>query len=249
MELQIKKPCEESWNNMISGEKGNYCTACEKTVIDFTKFSDKEIYVFFQKNTEKVCGKFNSDQLDRNLNEPVSKNIFSLPKSFFSLMILLGLNSEAEAQSLNPNVKTAYLQKKIKPKENKNINKNLKKISVFGIVKDENGSKLPFVNIWANTYNQGTITDENGAFKLNLNVKDSCAEIKITFSVIGYLKLEQQISTFDKPINISMISDSTLYLGVKGYAAIRCYSLTGEINVIQKPLTKSRFKSFFRRKN
>jgi len=249
MELQIKEPCEESWNDMISEEKGNFCTTCEKTVIDFTNLSDKEIYLFFQKNTGKVCGKFNSDQLDRNLNEPISKNIFSLQKSFFSLMILLGLNHETEAQSLQKNAKPASSQKITK---NKSLKNNLKEITVFGEVLDEkNGRKLPFVNIWVNAYNLGTITDENGEFRLKLNVKDWCAPIKITFNSIGYLKSEQQISTFDKPLNISMIPDSTNFFGVKGYAAIKCTSITGGvISVINKPLTiKSKFKNFFRRKN
>ena len=47
MKIQIDKPCHESWDAMTPKEQGRYCNACEKIVVDLTKYSDQEIIDFF----------------------------------------------------------------------------------------------------------------------------------------------------------------------------------------------------------
>jgi hypothetical protein len=48
--ISIPKPCSEKWTEMEVAEEGRFCQSCEKTVIDFTKFSDKELLAFFLNN-------------------------------------------------------------------------------------------------------------------------------------------------------------------------------------------------------
>jgi len=64
MRISIENPCHEDWQGMTPEAQGRFCSACEKTVIDFSQMSDAEILQYFsQPRTEKVCGRFRSEQL------------------------------------------------------------------------------------------------------------------------------------------------------------------------------------------
>ena len=64
MEISIKKPCHENWDAMTPNDQGAFCNKCVKTVIDFSNKSIEEIKDFFSsKQKEKICGRFEKDQL------------------------------------------------------------------------------------------------------------------------------------------------------------------------------------------
>lgn len=64
MEISIKKPCHENWNDMTPNEQGAFCGKCVKTVIDFSSKSMDEIKGFFTgREQQKVCGRFEERQL------------------------------------------------------------------------------------------------------------------------------------------------------------------------------------------
>jgi len=51
---------------MAPNEQGRYCSACSKTVIDFTNYRDQEIADYFiALNGQGVCGHFKKQQVDR----------------------------------------------------------------------------------------------------------------------------------------------------------------------------------------
>lgn len=63
--FRIPSPCHEDWNLMTPTEKGRYCNACAKTVIDFTVMSRNEISNFLEDNKgKKLCGHVRKSQLD-----------------------------------------------------------------------------------------------------------------------------------------------------------------------------------------
>lgn len=66
MKIVIDNPCHENWDAMTPNEKGAFCSACQKTVIDFSKKTIDEIKNFFVElpQTEKVCGRFEVEQLE-----------------------------------------------------------------------------------------------------------------------------------------------------------------------------------------
>lgn len=65
MEISIKNPCHENWNEMTPNEQGAFCNKCVKTVIDFSTKSLEEIELYFKNKTnDKVCGRFETSQLD-----------------------------------------------------------------------------------------------------------------------------------------------------------------------------------------
>lgn len=49
---------------------GRFCDHCQKTVIDFSGCSDEELYAFFSKQKDTVCGRFRVSQTRRHINIP-----------------------------------------------------------------------------------------------------------------------------------------------------------------------------------
>lgn len=66
MKIVIDNPCHENWDAMTPNEKGAFCSACQKTVLDFSKKTVDEIKSFFVElpKTETVCGRFKEEQLE-----------------------------------------------------------------------------------------------------------------------------------------------------------------------------------------
>ena len=91
-ELSIPKPCHENWNAMTPNQQGRFCGACQKTVIDFSSMSDRQVAEFFKKPLGTLCGRLHPDQLERTFEMPAKripwlKYFFtvSLPALLFSL--------------------------------------------------------------------------------------------------------------------------------------------------------------------
>jgi hypothetical protein len=66
--IHIATPCHESWAAMTPTSDGRHCTACAKTVVDFTQQTDAEILAYFQQvGRGKTCGRFRAEQVKRPL--------------------------------------------------------------------------------------------------------------------------------------------------------------------------------------
>ena len=71
LRLTIAEPCHENWDAMSPVEKGKFCGSCQKQVVDFSNMSDRLVAEFFKKpSTGSVCGRFMTDQLDRDIEIP-----------------------------------------------------------------------------------------------------------------------------------------------------------------------------------
>ena len=55
--ISIPEPCHEDWSKMTPTEKGRYCKACSKEVIDFTHFSNEALHKRITQG-ESLCGRF-----------------------------------------------------------------------------------------------------------------------------------------------------------------------------------------------
>ena len=65
--ISIPKPCHENWNAMSPDDKGRFCAACSKSVVDFTALNKEQVNDFMDKNKDKkICGRFTNDQLESN---------------------------------------------------------------------------------------------------------------------------------------------------------------------------------------
>jgi len=84
--IEIPEPCNKRWEEMTPGGQGRYCDRCNKTVTDFSVYSDAELHRFFTKPQEGVCGRFATRQLGRVLHQPYQ------PQSrLYSIAAALGL--------------------------------------------------------------------------------------------------------------------------------------------------------------
>ncbi|HXP51786.1 MAG TPA: hypothetical protein VN922_17650 [Bacteroidia bacterium] len=99
--LSIPEPCTENWENMTPNERGRHCASCNKTVIDFSLFTDKQLIEFFATVTDNVCGRIPSFQLQRQLVYTEPQNHF-LHKLLFGVAITAGFAYSANA-NYNPN--------------------------------------------------------------------------------------------------------------------------------------------------
>ncbi len=71
LQLSIPEPCHENWDVMTPVEKGRFCNSCQKQVVDFSRMSDRQVAEFFKKpSTGSVCGRFMTDQLERDIDIP-----------------------------------------------------------------------------------------------------------------------------------------------------------------------------------
>ena len=128
IQLSIPMPCHENWDAMKPSEKGKFCTSCQKTVIDFTEMSDRQIAEFFKRPPSSVCGRFQEVQLNRNIEIP-RKRIPWVKYFFqFSLPAFL-ISMKAGAQVGKPVMKgeTILVPKSENSKMKPNISNSRKK--------------------------------------------------------------------------------------------------------------------------
>ena len=95
MKIKIEKPCHEDWSKMTSEAQGKFCNACEKSVVDFSMMSDAQILNYFSKpKSQKVCGRFNADQVDRALVNMIPERLSPPPQLLhfaYLLIVVLGV--------------------------------------------------------------------------------------------------------------------------------------------------------------
>lgn len=62
--LAIPEPCHEDWGNMTPEQQGRFCDKCCKVVMDFTTMPTEDVIRFISdRSSEKICGRFRSDQV------------------------------------------------------------------------------------------------------------------------------------------------------------------------------------------
>jgi hypothetical protein len=91
-QLAINQPCHENWESMSREEKGRFCAACEKIVVDFSALSDRQLAAYFSGKKSTLCGRFQASQLNRNIvipPKPVPWLRPIVPLAFSAMTLLL----------------------------------------------------------------------------------------------------------------------------------------------------------------
>lgn len=86
LNISIPSPCTQPWEQMTADGGGRFCSHCQKTVIDFTTWSDAALHKFLQDKREKVCGRFLASQLNRSLSIPPQPH-----SRLYQMVVALGL--------------------------------------------------------------------------------------------------------------------------------------------------------------
>ena len=198
LHLQIPEPCHESWDKMTPVDKGRFCDSCQKDVIDFTGMSDTQLVAFFKKpSTGSVCGRFNNDQLERDIAIPKKR----IPWFKYILQICLPVfiaNTKAISQGkpklklsettetciiADTNVNFIMVGQLAPPVMNNRLQ---------GRVVDEDGNAIPYASIFIKDSKKGVNCDAQGYFSIKVNPRDKF--VTLVTSSIGYETIEKNIS-------------------------------------------------------
>ncbi|MEM6806259.1 MAG: carboxypeptidase-like regulatory domain-containing protein [Bacteroidota bacterium] len=194
MKLTIHKPCTENFDQFSPTEKGGFCQACQKEVIDFSQMSDAEILSYFKNREGKSCGYFHTSQLK------VYPEIASPKRTWgakFMGASLLGLSlfasfpqaqgqssSEVSTMAIRPYLGEEGSAKKDQTKEGQ---------LVAGVVVNDEGEPLEGASVLIKGTTNGMFTNEKGEFKL-YDVKEGGVLIA---SYVGYRRVEYKISKME----------------------------------------------------
>jgi hypothetical protein len=206
--LSIPKPCHENWNEMTTVEKGKFCGACQKTVIDFTEMNDRQIAEFFRRPSASVCGRFHDDQLDRNIAIP-RKRVPWIKYFFqFSLPAFL-VSMKAGAQGKMPpgreiTCSNAVVGKPAAPE--KALQDSISK-KIRGKVIDLEGNPVPYASVMIKGTNTGVQCNASGDFELNMQAD---ADRSILVSALGFEAKEIKLSPASPEILIALKGTATL---------------------------------------
>ncbi len=231
--LVIKSPCSENWDNFIHTEDGGYCKSCEKTVLDFTGMSEKEIANFFKSKPSHVCGRFHPGQLKQYSYDPAMN--FSDPgytalfKAGIFFLFMLAFHKQGVAQGFSTSAKEYTVQTEAQKNVNTASGNSAGKI-VQGVVYDEDNYPLPGVNVYLKGSSVGTITDMDGRYEFPVELSEGDV---LVFSYIGFETLEYKVKNEEKlEVNMHMMY----------------YDIMGEVSVdeVYAPKTTS-FNRFWRK--
>jgi hypothetical protein len=176
IQLHIPDPCHEGWEKMTPNEQGRFCMSCQKTVVDFSVMTDKQILHYIANASGNTCGRVHNDQLNRVIASGKKRYSF---KYFWSLLITSALiSSRASAQG---QIKTANLTC-VKPDTMSPAKKDPAVIrlgrvvssgvkdqvayQVKGLVVDAENRPVYATSVMIKGTEYGTLTDSNGRFTL-----------------------------------------------------------------------------------
>jgi hypothetical protein len=208
VQLRIDNPCSENWDHMRPDHQGRFCSSCEKTVVDFTGMSDQEVISWMTQQKGNICGRFQGEQLNRDLVAPPANLAFpaSLPpaRKIGRLVIwrylLTGLLLSSEASSISAQSKSAgppvsqhdstsdkdivtagFVTTQQPPSRKNDLPEILR-----GRLMDENGRPIPYASIMTRP-GHGYVADSTGYFAIPRNSLSD--EHTLTISSVGYQTL------------------------------------------------------------
>lgn len=192
IQLSIPEPCHENWANMTPTEKGKFCGACQKQVIDFTTLSDAELANFFikHKNTG-VCGRMHTHQVNKPLPVPApKKKILSYVLGIGLPALLLSCNNELQGKVLVGEVDMITA-----PVPDTTASANItppKSRKITGKVTDADGKGIPQVVVTIRNTDYSVITDEKGEYSFDYAGTNNKPVIEI--SQWGYRPVSKKIN-------------------------------------------------------
>jgi hypothetical protein len=184
--LAITKPCTVGWDKMTTAEKGKHCAHCNKTVTDFTNYTDKELVDFFKQAKGSVCGRFESHQMNRALPLAEANSNSFIYKAIFGSAIAASIVTAVNGQDINQpsNTITAGAENHTTIKVQKRHPEALHYLK--GKVFDSK-TKVPICNgatITIKGTNISTTADMDGVFAIPL--PDSLLNMKIVLQIEMY---------------------------------------------------------------
>lgn len=230
--LTINKPCSQEWSSMTNTDLGKFCSHCSEQVIDFTQLTDKEVIQIIEKKSEKLCGRLNTEQLNRAIAFKKPSSFTGLHKIMASLFLLLNSKknlatniqkSTSEIVAVSDARNKNLQAEKIKYKSTADTFKNIFQGRIIDSITKE---PVPYANIIIKGTPKGTPCDNEGRFNLTIPPYLNTSNINIEIVCVGYQKKEITITKNDLSINKDLMLVSN---GIEELQA-----LTGAVVVVRK---------------
>lgn len=162
IQLAIPNACHENWHNMTVVQQGRHCMSCNKTVVDFTNMSDREIlHHIANAGGSRVCGRLNPDQMHRSITMQ-KKSRGAWLKYFFQFTLpafLISMKAEGQEPG-RKGVDTVQVQSPVRGQV------IIINDTISGTVVDPDGNALPGAVVEIQGSAMGTTTDQKGCFSI-----------------------------------------------------------------------------------
>ena len=214
VQLRIAEPCYQNWHTMTPKEQGRFCGSCQKTVVDFTLMTDKEILDYISKAGQHVCGRFMTDQLNKDLNPTEIKKRFSWAYIWNVILAIL-LITEANAQvkpvkKKKPEIQLPECSPRIGTIADFEKGEVMESRELKGSIIDS-ATKQPLAgaSIFLKDRSKGVVSDSLGNFRLLI---DKDEPFNLVISYVGYTT---QTLTIDGSTNWQnlQVTMSSMYFG------------------------------------
>ncbi len=186
IQLSIPQPCHEDWAQMTPDERGRFCSHCQKSVVDFTTWTDSQIHQYITAYAgERICGRVHITQTDRLLYPviPLRKRPAAMQWLAPGVVLLLAI-SPLEMKAIAHDNITVISEMQ----DDDMSDSAADSITISGIVLDER--KQPaFGAIVVLTQKGkeigGAATNEGGSFSITLHasqLRDNDIDMRVSFT-------------------------------------------------------------------
>jgi len=207
LKLNIPNPCFEDWDNMTPHEQGRHCNSCNKTIIDFSLYTDKELAAFL-KHTPHGCGRFDQHQLNRPIIIPADGNTPFLQRAILGAALAAGITTSAQGQITQQNTLPSTTSVATNPVASANKNTKVEPGSpsvIKGIVVSaKDNDPMPYTEIILNGIDT-VITDTAGKFSIIIPDKFGDKKLKLTVEDYYYHKATKNIAAGTYPADLKII--------------------------------------------
>ena len=206
LQVNIPNPCSENWDNMMPNEQGRHCGSCNKTIIDFSLYTDKEIANFL-KHTPHGCGRFDPHQLNRPITIPADSNTPFLQRALLGAALAVGITSGVQGQVTQ---QAPAAQTRVANTQPSAINKNTKvepdtpPIIKGIVIGSEYNGPMSYTEVIINGIDT-VVTDTAGKFSIIIPDKLRDKKLKLTVEDYYYHKATKNIAAGTYPTDLKII--------------------------------------------
>ena len=198
--IDVPKPCDKSWDEMLGDDVSRLCRHCEKDIYNISAMTRQEAKKLLFQAKEKVCIRMEREPDGRikTLKKQLHQITRQMPLAAGVLTASLILSGTTNAQE------TKVESSKITITQTADKNS---KPTISGIITDSNGAVIPGVKvILRNTKDNSvktTISDEKGFYEFK-DVEASTYEIKAEQLAFKSFIINNLVVESDKNINLAI---------------------------------------------
>lgn len=177
---------------MLPDGKGRFCNHCQHTIVDFSRMSDAQVVQILSQKDAPKCGRWRNSQLNRVLEAPnLHRNRF-LPRFAVGAMLALAAAPHAILAQSPPTqvVRTLENQKQL-PSNPEPTPPATDDLAIFSgkVIWKDTGEEVPFATVRVKDRQVGTVSDEEGNFKLEIP-RDKVGE---RVEIVVYLQYDEPL--------------------------------------------------------